>query len=258
MAIKGKDFVLEVERNSVFVPICYATDCIISIDAEAKEISGNTTQWRDYIGGYVGYTLSVPGLVMWAEDMNFVQLESYITNRTRVRWRAGDSLPSGVVHSGTVLLTNLTLTSQMRDAVKFDMSAVGCGPKETGLLPTSSTVYLADENKVRLPGCPNPYPVSVYWYSADGNGPGELIGIAINNDAVVQLLNEFAGNEYYEFEPGTTGCDFNLTTDWDAPFIPDVIFAEATPGLVLAPDQENNIVLSPDQDNDEALSPGYA
>lgn len=258
MAIKGKDFILEVERNGVFIPVCYATDCVINMDFEAIEISGPQGQWRDYIGGYSGYTLNVPGLVMYKEDMNYTQLEAIAKSRSKFRWRAGDEIPSGFVHAGTALITNLGLTSQMRDVVKFDMTAVGCGEKESQQLPFNTTVYLADENKVRLPGCPNPYPVSVFWYSADGNGIGVFLGIALNADNVVSLYNEYEENEYWELSVGTTGCDFNLITDWNAPFVPDVVFAQTEPGLGLSPDQNNNLGLSPDQDNDEQLSPGYA
>jgi hypothetical protein len=138
------------------------------------------------------------------------------------------------------------------------MAAIGCGEKITSLLPIPSTPYLADDNKERLVGCPNPYPVAVYWYSADGSGIGVFIGIAFNNSDVVSLLNGYAENEYYTFSVGTSGCDFNALSDWNAPFIPDVIFAEAAPSLGLSPDQNNDRGLSPDQDNDQQLSPGYA
>lgn len=258
MAIRGKDFVIEIEQDGQWKPLCFATDCIINMDFEAKEISGPQGQWRDYIGGYSGYSINVPALTMFKEDMNFVQLEALAKGRTKFNWRAGDELPSGVVHSGTVLITNLNLTSQMRDAVKFDMTAIGCGEKETEQLPFTTTVYLADENKERLFGCPNPYPVAVYWYSADGNGIGVFIGIALNNDDVVSLYNSYEENEYWQLSVGTSGCDFNLITDWNAPFIPDVVFAQAAPSLGLSPDQVNDLGLSPDQDNDQQLSPGYA
>lgn len=260
MAIKGKDFVLEIEYGGTdnWLLLCYATDCVINMDFEAKEISGPQGQWRDYIGGYSGYTLSVPALTMFKEDMNFLQLEELAKARSKFRWRAGDEVPSGVVHSGTVLITNLSQTSQFRDAVKFDMSAIGCGEKETQLLPFSSTVYLADEDKVRLPGCPNPYPVSVYWYAPGGNGIGTFIGIAFNNDEVVQLYNDYEENLYYTLSVGTTGCDFNLLSDWNAPFIPDVVFSQATPELGMSPDQINDMGMTPDEDNDELLSPAYS
>lgn len=258
MAIKGKDFILEVEQNGSFVPVACATDFTLSIDSEAREISGPQGVWRDYIGGFIGYALSVPGLVEWLNSVNYLQLEELQRNRTKFRWRGGTSLPTGVVHSGTILITNLTMTAQFRDALKYDMSAIGCGPKETTLLPTPSSPYLADENKVRLPGCPNPYPVGVYWYSADGNSIGTFIGIAFNNDDVVELLNTYEDNEFYSFSVGSTGCDFNALSDWNAPFVPDVIFAQATPELGLSPDQINDMGLTPDQDQDQLISPAYS
>lgn len=258
MAIRGKDFIISIVQDGVSKPICHATDCIINMDFEAREISGPQGQWRDYIGGYSGYNLSVPGVVMYTEVMNYIQLEQIAKLRQKVQWHAGEYDNEGVVHSGTMLITSLNLTSQFRDAVKFEMTAIGCGEKETGLLPFVREVYLADEFKVRLPGCPNPYPVSVYWYNSDGSAPGEFLGIAFNNDDVVSLYNNYAENEYYELSVGTSGCDFNLLVDWNAPFIPDVVFAQAAPELGMSPDFDLDYGMSPDQDNDELLSPGYA
>lgn len=258
MAIKGRDFVLEVEQNGVYRPICYATDCGINMDFEAKEISGSQGQWRDYIGGYAGYSLTVPALVMYLEDMNWLQLEVLAKARAKFRWRAGDQLPSGVIHAGIALITNLNLTAQFRDAVKFDMTAIGCGEKESQLVPFAGTVYLADGNKMRLAGCPNPYPVAIHWYSGDGNGMGGVIGVAFNNDDVVDLFNNHEENEHFEISVGTTGCDFNILVDWDAPFIPDVIFAQPSPEMGLSPNQNLNQLLSPDQTDDQGLSPYYS
>lgn len=249
--IKGKDFKLHIEVNGVLELICYANDCIISYEFEAREISNPTTKWKDYLGGEIGYTLGCPGLIAYESTANYLELEQLGVNRTKFYWEAKNQENGGVVHSGVILITSLQLTSANRDVMRFDMQAVGCGIKETDKLPISSTVYLADELGVRLPGCPNPYPVSVYWYDMT------FIGIANNADDVVSLYNSYVGNLYYTLSLGTSGCDFNLLSEWNAPFIPTFVIAQATPelGLWTGTGDEG---ISPDQINDQLLSPGYA
>lgn len=249
--IKGKDFKLHVMVDSVLKLICYATDCIINTEIEAVEISNPLIKWRDYLGRKVGYTLSCPGLTVWEDEVNYLELETLALNRTKFIWEARSQAVGGVVLSGQIRITSLNLSSANRDAVRFNMESVGCGERTTELLPIPSTVYLSDFNEVRLPGCPNPYPVSVFWYDET------FIGIANNADEVVQVYNAYAGNLYYTLSLGTSGCDFNLLSEWNAPFIPTVVYAEGSPDFALSSDQENNIVVSPDQDNDQALSPAY-
>lgn len=251
MAIKGKDFVFSVMRDGSPVSVCYATDCTIDQTFESREITAPVGPARDYIGGFQGYTINVPGAIVWAADVNFIQLEVLAKNRTKFLWQASDSTNGGVVHSGTILITNLSLTSQFRDAMRFDMTAVGCGPKETTLLPIAKTVYLADFFGIRLPGCPNPYPVALYWYDET------FIGIANNADDVVQLFNDYPGNEFYVLTGYTTGCDFNMLIDWNATFIPDFIIAQAAPELAMWTGSDDEAI-SNDQVNDNAISPGYA
>ena len=250
--IKGKDFKLYVEVNGSLELICYATDCIIIYDIEAREISNPSTQWRDYLGGKIGYTLSCPGLIAYESAANWLELEQLAIGRTRFAWEARDNVSGGVVHRGTVRMTGLSLSSANRDAMRFNMDAVGCGVKTTDLLPINTMVYLANFQNERLPGCPNPYPVSVFWYDET------FIGLATNADEVVNVYNNYDGNMYYTLSLGVSGCDFNLISEWNAPFIPTVVYAEGSPDFALSSDQVNNIVISPDQDEDQALSPAYS
>lgn len=249
--IKGKDFIISVVVDGSPKDICYATDCIIDQDFEAREITAPVGVARDYLGGKQGYSITVPGLVVWTSEMNYIQLEALAKARTKFQWEASDSDNGGVKHSGTILITNISLTSQHRDAIRFDMTAIGCGPKGTALNPISKTVYLADFLGVRLPGCPNPYPVSLYWYDET------FIGIANNADEVIEQFNNYIGNLYFELTGYTGGCDFNMLIDWNAPFQPDFIIAEATPDLAMWTGSADESI-SNDQDNDNALSPGYA
>lgn len=251
MAIRGKEFVLSVAVNGSLEPICFATDCIINQDLEAKETTGPQGKNRSYIGGNLGYSISCPGLIVYTAIANYLQLEDIYKSRQPVAWEARDNEDGGVVHSGFMLMTNLELTSANRDVMRFSMEALGTDEKGTNLLPFHTTAYLANQLGAHLTGCPDPYPVSVYWYDMT------FIGLAFNSDDVVTVFNEYPGNLYYTLAPGPDGCNFNLTSEWNAPFIPKFVIAEGSPDMVLSPDQFNNMALSPDQTADEAQSPAY-
>lgn len=258
MAIKGKDFTISIEQdNGVFKEICYSTDCIINQSFENREITipklnDDSGQWRDYIGGFSSYDISVPGAIVWESEMNFVQLEALAQGRTRFHWQASDSDNGGVVHSGTILITALNLTSQLRDIVRFELTAVGCGKKITQLLPRSVKVYLSDFFGVILPGCPNPYPVTLYWYDET------VIGIASNADEVISQFNDYPDNQFYQLTgQAEDGCHFNMLVAWNSPVIPTYIIAEPTPNLGMWTGEDDEGI-SNDQDNDNLISPNYA
>src|SRR5690349_9558325 len=122
MKIPGKDFVISIEINGQQVPICHATDCIIDKTYETVETSGTTTYWKDYIGGYAGYTIQIPALVVYTEEVNIVQLEAWADARQKLTWFASSFDNGGIVYTGTILITNLNKSSQMRDVMKFEVN----------------------------------------------------------------------------------------------------------------------------------------
>lgn len=227
MAISGKDFMIAIEVDGERVPICYATDCIINIQYDNREVIDPASHWKNYIGDMAGYTIQVPGAVVYSSIVNWVQLEQWAGTRTRLNWFASAFENGGVTHSGTMLITGLNLSSQQDNIIRFDLSAVGCGELAQALLPIVKDVYLADLGGVRLPGCPNPYPCMVLWYD------GTLIGLANNADDVMTIFNEYDGNQYYELTGTDTGCNFTMSIAWDAPEQPDFVPAEQGAGFVL-------------------------
>jgi len=255
--IQGRHFILAFMKNGQPVPVCYATDFTIQMQRDVKERSGPQGKDRDYIPAYKGYTITVSGVVSYIDGYSFIDLEDAFNSGVRLDWRGRDKDNGGVVHGGTVILTNLAWASPVRGDFSFESSAIGCGPKTRELLPTVSTVYLADENRIRLVGCPNPYPVSLFWYNGNTDTIGAFIGIALNADDVISQYNNYLGNDYYTITIGITGCDFNLLSEWNAPFIPTVIFAEAAPSLGLWTGEDDEGI-SNDQVNDNLISPGYA
>ncbi|WP_143312997.1 hypothetical protein [Chitinophaga eiseniae] len=242
-----------IEVNGEMIPVCYATDCQISQTFDTREISGPQSRWRDYIPDYMGYTIDMPVLLVYTEAYNFLDFQKAGQSGTRLKWAASAFENGGIVHSGEILLTSLNLTSQMRDVVKFDVSAIGCGELKTEAKPIQKVVYLSDFSKKMLVGCPNPYPLSVFWYDFT------LIGPATNPDDVIQIFNDYSanhGNYYRLISSVDGGCYFNMEIEYNAPQpFPITVFAQQGASFAISSDQTLDNVISMDQDMDNVLTP---
>lgn len=254
--IRGKDFMISFKRPStgVLVPVCYATDVQINHTLKTREITGPQGRAEDFIADSTGYTLQIPALVVYAEDTySYLDFLDAITNGSRLTWDASIFPESGLRHGGECLPTGLNLTSQFRDLMKYDVNLLGCGVFNTVKLPFNKVVYLADFDEIQLPGCPNPYPVAVFWYD------GSLIGPAANAGEVITIFNTYAathGNQYKILSSVDGGCRFNLQIAYGSPTpYPDVIYAQQGLDFAISSDQPNDNVISPNQLSDDALTP---
>lgn len=228
--IKGSDFMFNIVLNGGLTVLCKATDFILNTVTRELETTGpNNGIWDSFTPGGNNYTLSVPGVVSYTDALNVVQLQELQNSNTIVPWLAGLSTSGGVQYSGFMFITSIGMTTQFRDAIKFDMSARGTGPLSIVKLPTIKNVYLADTNGVRLTGCPNPYPVGVLWYD------GTFLGVASNADDVISIFNEYADTQggYLEVTGSTGGCDFTMEIAWNSALSPNFIPAEPGEGFVI-------------------------
>lgn len=253
MVIKGADFIFRIKKGDDYIVVCYATDCQINRTFEIREISGPQGKDRDYISDYRGYTISIPFLVVYTEAYNYIDFSKAAEAGDKLEWAASAFENGGVVYSGSVLVTELDMSSQMRDVMKVDCTLQGCGEFKTDYLPTYTTVYLSDFNKVQLAGCPNPYPVTVFWYDHT------LIGLADNPDDVIQVFNDYsaANGELYTLTSSVDGgCQFNMQIEYSAlqPY-PTTVFAQPGGAFALSDNQFIDNMLSPDQYSDNALTP---
>lgn len=253
-AIAGYKFILSIDTGGgIFVPIGCATDCIITETYDTLEISGPQGKWRDYLSDYAGYTLEVPGLQIYTSAAGILLLQKYGREGTKFDWSASAFENGGVVEKGTIRITQLSKSSQFRDSMRFDMTAIGCGEPKTVLLPINQVVYLSDFEKVRLAGCPNPYPITIFWYDLT------IIGAADNADDVIQIFNDYSaanGGFYTLTSSVDDGCNFNMQIEYSAPQpYPTTIFAQPGAAFALSDNQLINNMLSPDQVSDEGLTP---
>lgn len=253
-SIRGVDFIgyMEVSGNEPVI-ICYAKDFQINRTYELKEISGPQSRYRQFIYDMISYTLQIPALVSWTDKFNYLDFANAGEKGLTLKWKASSYKNGGVVLSGEVLINELDLTSQMRDMINLDASFTGTGELITDILPIKTTVYLSDFDKIELPGCPDPYPLVVFWYDKT------MIGIATNADDVISIFNEYSMNNgglYILTSSVDGGCNFNMDISFEAdePY-PTTIFAKQGGAFAISNDQTNNFVISPDQNNDEGLTP---
>lgn len=228
--IKGRDFMFSVVLPSGTEMICHATDFTLNVDTKELETTGpNNGLWASFIPAGNSYTLSVPGVVSYTSAFNLLELQELQYANAIFDWIAGVAPDGGLQYSGQMFITNTTMTTQFRDAVRFDMSARGTGQQNILRSPFSRTVYLANTSGIRLPGCPNPYPVGVLWYD------GTLIGVANNADDVVAIFNDYSitqGN-YLTLTGYVDGCDFTMVIQWNSPLRPTFIPAVTGSGFVI-------------------------
>lgn len=252
-AILGSQFMMYIELNGQPEVVCYATDVQINRTYDTKEISGPQGPDRYFLYDMRSYTLQIPLLVVFNTIFNYLDFANAGENRLILNWSASTSPVGGIRFSGQALLTELDLTSQMRDIIKSDVSLIGSGPLVTEKLPISIVVYLSDFDKIRLVGCPDPYPITVFWYD------GSMIGPADNADDVINIFNAYSathGNLYTLTSSVDGGCNFNMDISYEAdePY-PTTIFAQPGALFAISSDQINDFVISPDQNNDQGLTP---
>lgn len=237
--IKGKDFMFYAVLNGNNTLLCHATDFSMSVDTKTIETTGpNNGLWDSFIPGGNSYTLSIPGVVSFMSAFNIVQLQELQNANTVFDWMAGLDETGGLQYAGSMFITNINMTTQFRDAARFDLAAIGTGPLQINKTPFTKAVYLANTNGIRLPGCPNPYPVRVLWYD------GTLIGVANNSDDVIEIFNEYAitqGN-YLTLIGSTGGCDFVMQVQWNSPLNPTFIPAVTGSGFVIGGRFGNDVI----------------
>jgi predicted secreted protein len=238
-AIRGKDFMFNVMIAGNLELLCMATDFTMNTTTEELETTGpNNGRWRSFIPGMMDYTLSASGIVSYTETFNLVQLQELQDSGDVVEWVAGIDPDGGLQYEGFMFITSISNPSQFRDVLKFDMTARGTGPREIRKNPITKSVYLANTRGIRLPGCPNPYPVGILWYD------GTLIGVANDANDVLSIFNEYSATQgnYLMLTGFTTGCDFVMTVAWNSPLNPTFIPAVTGGAFALAATNPDDVI----------------
>lgn len=236
--IKGKDLLLYLGEGdpTMATAICLIKDCTLSIQGEKLETSGPGSYFRTYIYGYIGATLSAEGLVAYNAPMNVVQLQEFLLDRKIISYKFTAFETGGLVYSGQLLIDKVDNSSPDKEYAGFTLDATITGKPGIDKTNTLKTVYLANTSGVRLPGCPNPYPVKIYWYD------GAQIGIAFDPVDVINIFNQYPSNTELTLTGFSSGCDFTLSAAWSASFVPDYILAsDINEDLALA-DEYINII----------------
>lgn len=244
--VRGSDLGFYVTLDGNKELLCHATDFTMTVNTDEVEVTGPADgSWRNFIPGLLNYTLTAPGMVAFSADMNIVQLQDIQYLRKTVEWTAALDINGGIQYRGNMFITSINLTSQTRDAARFDMTARGTGPQDIVRIPFTRDVYLANTSNQRLPGCPNPYPVGVLWYD------GTFIGVANNPDEVIVVFNEYsaANGNFLTLIGYTSGCDFTMQIAWNSPLNPMVVYAQTGNGFVIGGRFAGEVIGESDDNN---------
>ena len=135
MAIfNGTDLVLKVQAAAgsadEFV-ILHSTSCTLdvamdTIDISTKDSSGN----REIIGGQKSFTLSADGLMDYTSKATTTDPDELFTsldNRTAVTFTFALNNKAGYKHTGSGMITSLSITGGVEDAPTFSVSIDGTG-----------------------------------------------------------------------------------------------------------------------------------
>lgn len=157
--VKGKSFLLMVQKSGVYVPIATGRDISLDQQREVLEASSSSSgKWREFIKGKITANISVSGLQSYnyssffTADNIFDEFSGNDSGSLPFQFVAnGDG--GSVLYSGNILLTSLSLKRSYNDASVFDLSAQVTGPvtrttSGTPITPPTTGVLIVNPTSV--------------------------------------------------------------------------------------------------------------
>lgn len=249
--VMGRDLMLYIGEGDNLTAaniVCLLKDCTLTMSASHLETTGPGGPAKTFIYDQTEATLSGDGVVSYEEAWNVVSIQEQLKGRKIINWKFTAFETGGLIYSGKLLWSTVANGSPYNEAANFSFEAQVTGEVSIEKVDIIKTVYLADQNGVLLPGCPNPYPVMVKWYDLTP------IGLAYSQADVIGVFNSYSGNTTYTltgFDP-SNGCNFTMTIAWSEPVIPDFIIAEPVSGLIALSDEYTRII---ETDTNEGITP---
>jgi len=230
MAILGTDLILSMSDNqNNLIPVCHSKSCTLSRSRDMLVITDPEGQDEKYLPGRKRGTVAADGLMIYQDVVNGISVLEWLENGTLVSFAFHTSARGGLIISGQMYIDHWEETGDYSSALSYSFTAKINGKITIVKSNIISTIYLSDRNGVRLTGCPNPYPVRIYWYD------NTVLGIAYDQADVIGLFNIYAADKGLKLTGFSSGCDFTLSASWTAEFIPEWIVAETvTDGLAIS------------------------
>lgn len=149
--IKGSNLNLYYLLNGVNQPAAHATNCKISLTADTQETTTRNSlkgKTFDYLGKY-SYTLTLDGITNYIDVANIGVFQDAIMKSNKLNFIFTDDF--NVEWSGTILMTQNDVDSQLKDISTFTNAMLGDGELtridiNTGPLPPlGNTVEIIDQ-----------------------------------------------------------------------------------------------------------------
>jgi predicted secreted protein len=125
----GKDFVLLMERSGKMIPVCCGRELTMSITSELIEATkAPSSDWRSYLYGIKGYTVSFSGIVIVADSFDINDFYDAIANKKTLAFVAQSDSDHDMFFAGNVLINNIDTTGAYNDIQTYSITATGDGP----------------------------------------------------------------------------------------------------------------------------------
>ncbi len=96
---------------------------------------------------------------MFADEVNGITVLEWLRDGKQVSFAITTEEQGELILSGKMYIQQFELTGEMNGAAIYSFNGPIDGPLSIDKLDIVKPVYLSDLGGVRLPGCPNPYPV---------------------------------------------------------------------------------------------------
>ena len=141
---KGDKLFLFVEVNGVQTPIALATSCGLDLSADTIEATSKMSgDWKEYLAGQLGYTISCDSLVSFkAGHASFQTLKKLMVAKTPITFVIGlsksdtasdfSSDTAGIYETGSAIITSLNMKADNGTLCSSSISLQGTGELADG------------------------------------------------------------------------------------------------------------------------------
>jgi len=127
--LKGKEFVILLERIGKMIPVCCGRDLEISIKSTMIPLTrAPKSDWESWLYGVKGYTVSFSGLVIIDDSFDINDLYDAINTKKTLAFVSQSNEAHDMFFSGSILINEINITGSYKDAMTYSISATGTGP----------------------------------------------------------------------------------------------------------------------------------
>jgi predicted secreted protein len=126
--LKGREFVMLTERDSMMIPVCCGRDLEITISSEIIEATkAPQSSWKNWLYGVKSYSVTTSGLVIIDDSFGINDFYNAMNNKQTLAFVTQSNQAHDVFFSGNILITDITMTGSYKDVMTYSIQATGDG-----------------------------------------------------------------------------------------------------------------------------------